>query len=169
MPFIILSKNVKSCNFLPSPVFNCTIRALSFGEHRKQTVNGQPLSPTWQPMTSTVGVFGLLHFSLHTMEGESTGLLIFEHIGWKFILDVWQYCLHVQSDCSVKIAFPSHADDCTSARSSSVYQQGEAVFLEASVEAPQHLALALYVDYCVATLNSDPLSSPSYEFISKHG
>ncbi|XP_037614248.1 zona pellucida sperm-binding protein 3-like [Sebastes umbrosus] len=95
---------------------------------RKQTVNGEPLTPTWLPMTSTISAFGLLHFSLRTM-----------------------------------------ADDCTSLRSSSVYQQGEAVFLEASVDAPLHPPLALYVDSCVATLKPDPLSSPSYKFITKHG
>ncbi|KAK5848571.1 hypothetical protein PBY51_006173 [Eleginops maclovinus] len=95
---------------------------------RKQTVSGAPLTPTWQPMTSTISVFGLLHFSLRTM-----------------------------------------ADGCTSLRSSSVYQQGEAVFLEASVEAPLHPPLTLYVDYCVATLKPDPLSLPSYKFITKHG
>ncbi|AWP00846.1 putative zona pellucida sperm-binding protein 3-like isoform 6 [Scophthalmus maximus] len=95
---------------------------------RKQTVNAKPLTPTWQPMTSTVSVFGLLHFSLHTM-----------------------------------------ADDCTSLRSSSDYQQGEAVFLEASVEAPLHPPLTVYVDSCVATLTPDPLSLPSYKFITKHG
>ncbi|XP_034425241.1 zona pellucida sperm-binding protein 3-like [Hippoglossus hippoglossus] len=53
--------------------------------------------------------------------------------------------------------------------SSSVYQQGEAVFLEASVEAPLHPLLAVYVDYCVATLKPDPLSSPSYRFITNYG
>ncbi|KAM8747531.1 zona pellucida sperm-binding protein 3-like isoform 1-T2 [Acanthopagrus schlegelii] len=95
---------------------------------RKQTVNGEPLTPTWLPMTSTVSVFGLLHFSLRTM-----------------------------------------ADGCASLRSSMVYQQGEAVFLEASVEAPLHPPLILYVDYCVATLKPDPLSLPSYKFITKHG
>ncbi|XP_040887761.1 zona pellucida sperm-binding protein 3-like [Toxotes jaculatrix] len=95
---------------------------------RKQTVNAEPLTPTWLPMTSTVSVFGLLRFSLRTM-----------------------------------------ADGCTSQRSSSVYQQGEAVFLEASVEAPLHPPLTVYVDYCVATLKPDPLSVPSYKFIAKHG
>ncbi|KAJ4949450.1 hypothetical protein JOQ06_020965 [Pogonophryne albipinna] len=95
---------------------------------RKQTVSGEPLTPTWLPMTSTISVFGLLHFSLRTM-----------------------------------------ADGCPSPRSSSVYQQGEAVFLEASVEAPLHPPLTLYVDSCVATLKPDPLSLPSYKFITKHG
>ncbi|KAM4612377.1 zona pellucida sperm-binding protein 3-like [Polymixia lowei] len=96
--------------------------------HRKQTVSGEPLTPTWLPMTSTISAFGLLHFSLHTM-----------------------------------------TDDWTSPRSSSVYQQGEAVFLEASIEAPLHPTLRIYVEYCVATLKSDPLSLPSYKFITNHG
>ncbi|XP_061566166.1 zona pellucida sperm-binding protein 3-like [Cololabis saira] len=61
------------------------------------------------------------------------------------------------------------ADGCTHPRSSSVYQQGEAVFLEASVEAPLHPPLTLYVDHCVATQQPDPLSLPNYKFISKHG
>ncbi|CAB1434590.1 unnamed protein product [Pleuronectes platessa] len=79
-------------------------------------------------MTSTIGGFGFLHFSLRTM-----------------------------------------ADDCNSLRSSSVYQQGDAVFLEARVEAPLHPLLTVYVDYCVATLKPDPLSSPSYRFITNYG
>ncbi|XP_020498450.1 zona pellucida sperm-binding protein 3 [Labrus bergylta] len=95
---------------------------------RKQTVTGEALTPTWLPMTLTISAFGLLHFSLRTME-----------------------------------------DGCSSTRRSSVYQQGEAVFLEAGIKAPLHPSLTLYVDYCVATFNPDPLSMPSYKFITKHG
>lgn len=61
------------------------------------------------------------------------------------------------------------ADGWTSPRSSSVYQQGETVFLEASVEAQQHPPLTIYVDYCVATLRPDPLSLPNYKFITNNG
>uniref|UniRef100_A0A3Q0T0P3 Zona pellucida sperm-binding protein 3 n=1 Tax=Amphilophus citrinellus TaxID=61819 RepID=A0A3Q0T0P3_AMPCI len=96
--------------------------------HGKQKVSGEPLSPTWVPVTSTISVFGLLHFSLHIM-----------------------------------------ADGCSFLRSSSVYQQGEAVFWEARVEAPEHSPLTVYVDSCVATLKPDPVSVPSYKFIAKHG
>ncbi|XP_023130607.2 zona pellucida sperm-binding protein 3-like isoform X3 [Amphiprion ocellaris] len=60
-------------------------------------------------------------------------------------------------------------DGCTSRRSPLVYQQGEAVFLEASVDAPLHPPLTIYVDSCVATLKPDPLSLPSYKFLTKHG
>ena len=42
---------------------------------RKQTVNAAPLTPTWLPMTSTISVLGLLHFSLRTMAGETTVVL----------------------------------------------------------------------------------------------
>ncbi|XP_067117226.1 zona pellucida sperm-binding protein 3-like [Osmerus mordax] len=95
---------------------------------RKQRVSGEPLSPTWLPMISTITAFGLLHFTLRTM-----------------------------------------TYDWSSPRSSSVYQQGEPVFLEASVKAPLHPPLRLFIDNCVATLTSDPLSSPSYKFITEHG
>uniref|UniRef100_A0A3Q1FAK5 Zona pellucida sperm-binding protein 3 n=2 Tax=Acanthochromis polyacanthus TaxID=80966 RepID=A0A3Q1FAK5_9TELE len=60
-------------------------------------------------------------------------------------------------------------DGCTSRRSPLVYQQGEAVFLEASVDAPLHPPLTIYVDSCVATLKPDPISLPSYKFLTKHG
>uniref|UniRef100_A0A4W4G8Y7 Zona pellucida sperm-binding protein 3 n=1 Tax=Electrophorus electricus TaxID=8005 RepID=A0A4W4G8Y7_ELEEL len=80
-------------------------------------VSAEPLSPTWLPMTFTIGVVGLLHFSLN----------------------------------------------------SNVYQQGEPLLLEAAVHAPLHPRLRIYVDLCVATVRSDPLSKPSYEFIADHG
>ncbi|KAM4564581.1 zona pellucida sperm-binding protein 3-like [Fundulus diaphanus] len=95
---------------------------------RKQTVKGEPLAPTWVPMTSTLNAFGLLRFSLSVM-----------------------------------------TESCMSERSSSEYQQGEAVFLEANLEAPLHPSLTLYVDSCVATLKPDLLSWPRYKFISNHG
>lgn len=52
--------------------FNSITRASFFCQRRKQTVNADALTPTWQPMTSTIGVFGLLHFSLRTMAGENS-------------------------------------------------------------------------------------------------
>ncbi|KAL2078994.1 hypothetical protein ACEWY4_024738 [Coilia grayii] len=95
---------------------------------RKQTVSGDPLTPTWLPMTSTVQAAGLLNFSLRVIR-----------------------------------------DDWRSVRSSTVFLQGEPVFLEAVVFAPLHPSVRVYVDYCVATLNPEPLSRPRYEFITNHG
>ena len=144
-------------------------RALCFCKHRKQTVNADALTPTWQPMTSTIGVFGLLHFSLRTMAGENSISLKFDCISGGFLCQYFfQNNLKLKPTKNLKKLCP-HTDDCNAPRSSSVYQQGEAVFLEASVEAPLHPPLTVYVDYCVATLKPDPLSSPSYRFITNYG
>lgn len=43
------------------------------------------------------------------------------------------------------------------------------MYLEASVEAPLHPPLIVFVDYCVATLKPDPSSMPNYKFISNYG
>lgn len=56
--------------------------------HRKQTVNGEPLTPTWLPLTSTVSAFGLLHFSLRTMAGENTIPLNLDCISGRFLWHV---------------------------------------------------------------------------------
>ncbi|KAL6490815.1 hypothetical protein MHYP_G00011600 [Metynnis hypsauchen] len=60
-------------------------------------------------------------------------------------------------------------DGSGSAHQSTHFQQGEPLLLEAAVYAPLHPPLRIFVDNCVATANSDPLSKPSYEFISNHG
>lgn len=52
---------------------------------------------------------------------------------------------------------------------STVFQQGEPLLLEAAVNGPMHRPLRIYVDRCVATIDSDLFSRPSYEFISNHG
>ncbi|XP_053485337.1 zona pellucida sperm-binding protein 3-like isoform X2 [Ictalurus furcatus] len=52
---------------------------------------------------------------------------------------------------------------------STVYQQGEPLLLEAAVHSPMHRPLRIYVDLCEASVHSDTLSWPRYEFISAHG
>ncbi|KAF4089080.1 hypothetical protein AMELA_G00062410 [Ameiurus melas] len=52
---------------------------------------------------------------------------------------------------------------------STVFQQGEPLLLEAAVHSTMHRPLRIYVDHCEASVNSDTLSWPSYEFISDHG
>ncbi|CAL8241530.1 unnamed protein product [Merluccius merluccius] len=52
---------------------------------------------------------------------------------------------------------------------STVRTEGEPVFLEASVEAPQHPSLRVYVDHCAASSSPlNPLASPGYKFITNH-
>lgn len=72
---------------------NCITFALSLCEHRMQTVTGEPLTPTWLPMTSTISVFGLLHFSLHTMTGEDTLSNSSKPSQWK-ISDMQHCCFY---------------------------------------------------------------------------
>lgn len=50
-----------------------------------------------------------------------------------------------------------------------VYLQGEPLLLEAAVYAPLHPPLRVYVDYCVLTLDSEPLSELRYEFVVNQG
>ncbi|KAJ8337753.1 hypothetical protein SKAU_G00367190 [Synaphobranchus kaupii] len=59
--------------------------------------------------------------------------------------------------------------DWSGPRNSTVFQQGEPVNLEAAVDGQWHPPLWIYVDRCVATLSSDPLSGPSYAIVANHG
>ncbi|KAG7252378.1 hypothetical protein CRUP_024485, partial [Coryphaenoides rupestris] len=59
--------------------------------------------------------------------------------------------------------------DYAAPRSSSPFQLGSLVILEASVEAPGHPSLRLYADRCVVSPSPYPLDSPGYEFITNHG
>lgn len=52
---------------------------------------------------------------------------------------------------------------------SSIFQQGEPLLLEAAVHGPTHRPLRIYVDRCVAAVDSDPFSKPGYEIISEYG
>ncbi|XP_066578617.1 zona pellucida sperm-binding protein 3 [Amia ocellicauda] len=60
-------------------------------------------------------------------------------------------------------------DDWSSQRPSNVFYLGDMLHLEASVNLTGHLPLRLFVDRCVATLEPNQTSSPSYAFIENHG
>ncbi|KAM5171736.1 uncharacterized protein ACMZJ9_004495 [Mantella aurantiaca] len=60
-------------------------------------------------------------------------------------------------------------DDWSGPRSSSIFQLGQSLNIEASVDSQNHMDLILFVDYCVATVSPDPGSSPSYEIIAANG
>ncbi|XP_066553398.1 zona pellucida sperm-binding protein 3-like [Amia ocellicauda] len=60
-------------------------------------------------------------------------------------------------------------DDWSSPRPSNVYFLGDVLNIQASVNQASHVPLRLFVDSCVATLTSDPTSSPSYTFIGNYG
>ncbi|XP_066577029.1 zona pellucida sperm-binding protein 3 [Amia ocellicauda] len=60
-------------------------------------------------------------------------------------------------------------DDWSTPRPSNVYFLGDILNIQASVNQASHVPLRLFVDSCVATLTSDPTSSPSYTFIGNYG
>ncbi|CAJ0942593.1 unnamed protein product [Ranitomeya imitator] len=50
-----------------------------------------------------------------------------------------------------------------------VFQLGEMLFIEASLEIQNHVPMILFVDRCVATITPDMNSRPSYDIISNNG
>lgn len=92
-------------------------------------------------------------------------------LNWSLIHSlVWRYCLCLWSLNEAGTGKKTCSTDvCTSQCSSTVYQQGEAVLLEARVEALMHPPVTVYVDSCVATLKPDPLSLQGYRFITNQG
>ncbi|XP_040202800.1 zona pellucida sperm-binding protein 3-like [Rana temporaria] len=60
-------------------------------------------------------------------------------------------------------------DDWSGPRNSTVYQLGDILYIEASVNIQNHIDLTLFVDNCVATISNDMNSSPRYEIINANG
>ncbi|XP_040203151.1 zona pellucida sperm-binding protein 3-like [Rana temporaria] len=54
-------------------------------------------------------------------------------------------------------------------RSSPIYQLGDILYIEASVDTHNQMDMILYVDRCVATISPDATSSPSYDLITDNG
>ncbi|XP_040202712.1 zona pellucida sperm-binding protein 3-like [Rana temporaria] len=54
-------------------------------------------------------------------------------------------------------------------RSSPIYQLGDILYIEASVDTQNHVGLILYIDRCVTTISPDPASAPSYDIIAYNG
>ncbi|XP_056426014.1 zona pellucida sperm-binding protein 3-like isoform X2 [Hyla sarda] len=70
-----------------------------------------------------------------------------------------------------RLAFSMYlmTDDWSARRSSSIFQLGDVMNIEASVVAENHVPMILFVDSCVATTTSRPNSSPRYEIIADNG
>ncbi|KAK4820768.1 hypothetical protein QYF61_006108 [Mycteria americana] len=60
-------------------------------------------------------------------------------------------------------------DDWSAERVSTIFQLGEVLHFQASVNTENHAPLRLFVDNCVATLTPDRSSSPQYAFIDFSG
>ncbi|PIO31795.1 hypothetical protein AB205_0025560 [Aquarana catesbeiana] len=60
-------------------------------------------------------------------------------------------------------------EDWRGPRSSPIYQLGDILYIQASVDTRNQIAMILYVDRCVATISPDATSSPSYDIITDNG
>ncbi|XP_077327666.1 zona pellucida sperm-binding protein 3-like [Lithobates pipiens] len=60
-------------------------------------------------------------------------------------------------------------EDWSGPRSSPIYQLGDILYIQASVDTHNQIAMILYVDRCVATISPDATSSPSYDIIADNG
>ncbi|XP_043836245.1 zona pellucida sperm-binding protein 3-like [Dromiciops gliroides] len=60
-------------------------------------------------------------------------------------------------------------DDWSTERSSSAFQLGDLIYIQADVYTGYHVPLRLYVDSCTATLTPDPTSVPYYVIIDFNG
>ncbi|XP_053575494.1 zona pellucida sperm-binding protein 3-like [Bombina bombina] len=60
-------------------------------------------------------------------------------------------------------------DDWSAPRTSTVFRLGDVFHIEASVASGNHVPMTVFIDSCVATLNPNANSDPSYEIISLNG
>ncbi|XP_040202810.1 zona pellucida sperm-binding protein 3-like isoform X1 [Rana temporaria] len=60
-------------------------------------------------------------------------------------------------------------EDWSGPRSSPIYQLGDILYIEASVDTQNHVGLILYIDRCVTTISPDPTSAPNYGLIEENG
>ncbi|XP_053575492.1 zona pellucida sperm-binding protein 3-like [Bombina bombina] len=60
-------------------------------------------------------------------------------------------------------------DDWSAPRTSTVFRLGDVFHIEASVDSGNHVPMTVFIDSCVATLNPNANSDPSYEIISLNG
>ncbi|PIO30711.1 hypothetical protein AB205_0020060, partial [Aquarana catesbeiana] len=60
-------------------------------------------------------------------------------------------------------------EDWSGPRSSPIYQLGDVLYIQASVDTHNQIEMILYVDRCVATISPDATSSPSYDIITDNG
>ncbi|MEE6519798.1 hypothetical protein FKM82_017534 [Ascaphus truei] len=70
-----------------------------------------------------------------------------------------------------RLSFSLHlmSGDWSSRRTSTVFQLGDVVNIEAAIETGNHEPMTIFVDSCVATLSPDINSNPRYEIIALNG
>ncbi|XP_068943091.1 zona pellucida sperm-binding protein 3-like [Petaurus breviceps papuanus] len=75
----------------------------------------------------------------------------------------------LSSQKRLKFTLQLMTDDWSTKRASSSYQLGDVISIQAEVNTGNHVALRLFIDSCVATVNPDQDSTPRYTVIDFHG
>ncbi|KAM5126686.1 zona pellucida sperm-binding protein 3-like [Mantella aurantiaca] len=75
----------------------------------------------------------------------------------------------VSSEERLSFSLRLMTEDWSGPRSSPIFQLGEILYIEASVDTQNHVDLILYIDRCVATLSPDAGSAHSYDIIADNG
>lgn len=117
-------------------------------------MSSQAIKPTWVPFSTTVSLEERLSFSLVLMTGEKDGCSGGGEVCWAFTNTPF---------------FFVYTGDWRGPRSSPIYQLGDLLYIQASVDTHNQIDMILYVDRCVATISPDATSSPSYDIITDNG
>uniref|UniRef100_A0A8B9HF65 Zona pellucida sperm-binding protein 3 n=1 Tax=Astyanax mexicanus TaxID=7994 RepID=A0A8B9HF65_ASTMX len=95
---------------------------------------------------------------------------------WKFrvssqaVVPTWApFISTVSQESKLDLGMKLMTSDWSSELLYGVYQLGEVIHVEASVEMGTHMPLRVYVDSCVATQSPDVNTSPRYAFIENNG
>ncbi|KAM4749251.1 zona pellucida sperm-binding protein 3-like [Rhinophrynus dorsalis] len=92
------------------------------------------------------------------------------NVSSKAIRPTWiPYSSTVSTEERLSFSLSIMSDDWRSKRTSTVFTLGEIFHIEASVDTGNHVPMKVFIDSCVATLNTDINSSPRYEIINQNG
>ncbi|KAM5172795.1 zona pellucida sperm-binding protein 3-like [Mantella aurantiaca] len=75
----------------------------------------------------------------------------------------------VSSEERLSFSLRLMTEDWSGPRISPIFQLGDVLYIEASVDTQNHIGLIMYIDKCVATISPDANSAPSYDIIADNG
>ncbi|CAI9540140.1 unnamed protein product [Staurois parvus] len=92
------------------------------------------------------------------------------NVSSKAIEPTWvPFSTTVSSEQKLSFSLRLMMEDWSGPRNSPIYQLGDILYIEASVDTRNHVGLIPYIDKCVATISPDPTSAPSYDIIANNG
>ncbi|XP_018431333.1 PREDICTED: zona pellucida sperm-binding protein 3-like [Nanorana parkeri] len=85
------------------------------------------------------------------------------NVSSKAVKPTWiPFSTTVTSEERLSFSLQLMTEDWSGPRSSPIFQLGDVLYIEASVDTRNHMNLVLYIDQCVATVSPDANSAPNY-------